>query len=200
MKQNSSPPLLFSLCIILSFIFSDVAIGSTPKQRKPALRCSKTTLQVMKALPKLAYPCQDKEEDSLKSPKRRQALQKQMQRFEQFTSPAWWAASVDELNVCAEFKKPYVVRGKEFYKAAIYGDSQTRLLITDDPCVKYSYGTLNVFVLQRIGNRITVTQVMDGYFSTADNAVSLEIADTGSERVLEINAGTGGLQPFIQHR
>jgi hypothetical protein len=198
MKQNSFKLLFSSLCIILfacSLAFTGTGMPVQHKKELP-LRCTKATLQLMKAIPKLNYSCADRDEDNLKNPERKQALRRQIKELEQFTSQAWWAANVTELNICAEFKKPYVLHDHEFYTAAIYGDSHTRLVITDDPCVKYSYGTLNVFVLQRTGNRVVVTQVLDSYFSRADNAISLQIADMGSQRILEINARTGGLQPY----
>jgi hypothetical protein len=199
MKQRSCKLPLCALCMVFLLLAGSFTKAGAPSQSKkePPLRCTRAALQALKTFPELRYTCAGRDEDSLKSPARKRALSRQMKQLEGFNSPAWWAAGVDELNVCAEFKKPHVLSSDEFYQMTLYGDSQTRLLITDDPCVKYSYGTLNVFVLQRAANRVVVTQVLNGYFSRADNAVSMKIADTGSQRILEINAGTGGLQPYV---
>jgi hypothetical protein len=198
MKQPSFKLTLGALCMVFLLLAGSFTKAGAPSQNKkePRLGCSKGGLQALRAFPELRYACAASDEDSLKSPARKRALSRQLAALERFNSSVWWAASVDELNVCSEFKKPYVLGSNEFYRMTLYGDSQTRLLITDDPCVKYSYGTLNVFVLQRAANRVVVTKILDGYFSRADNAVSMKIADTGSQRLLEINAGTGGLQPY----
>lgn len=169
---------------------------------KSTLRCTPAALRALKPLPKLEYPCDDRDDDSLKSPERKGGLRNQANLLEGFTSPAWWAADVEELNACAAFNQPQVMARDKYiaegYPLNIYGDAQTRLVITDDPCVKYSYGTLNAFVLQRTGDRVVVTQVLDAYFSRADNAVSMRIADRASQRTLEVSVGSGGLHPHTE--
>ncbi len=125
-----------------------------------------------------------------------------MKLLEQFTSPDWWAANTEELNVCAALNAPQVISREKYiaegYPVDIYGDAQTRLVITSDPCVKYSYGTLNAFVLHRTANRVVVTQVLDGYFSRADNAARMTIADRGGKRLLTVEVGSGGLHPYSE--
>jgi hypothetical protein len=192
------------LSILLFFSFSSFSTGS-PAQKgetQDTLRCTRAALRAMRALPELNYPCADDDEVSLKSPARKRGLKKQVVQFEQFTSPAWWAADVEALNLCAVFKKPRAITRDEFisrgYAIDIHGDAQTRLIVTTDPCVKYSYATLNVFVLQRAADKVVVTQILDGYFSRADNAVGMGIANLGSERILEIWADTGGLDPHSE--
>ena len=49
------------------------------------------------------------------------------------------------------------------------------------------------------GNRdsIVVTQVLNGYFSRADNSVGLAFAKLGPEDIIEISTGSGGLNPSL---
>jgi hypothetical protein len=46
-------------------------------------------------------------------------------------------------------------------------------------------------------DRIVVTQVLDGYFSRADNSVGLASAKLGAEDIIEISTGSGGLNPTL---
>lgn len=174
--------------------------SAAQNKKEPTVRCTKEALRVLKPFPALEYDCAENEDDSLKSPERKRGLRQQMKQLERFTSAEWWTANVEELNVCAAFKRPHVLTRSDYiahaYPITLEGDSQTRLVISDDPCVKRSYGTLNAFVLQRAGEKVVITQVLDSYFSRADNAVSLSIADRGAERILEINVGSGGLNPY----
>lgn len=158
----------------------------------------------MKPLPELSYPCDEEEEEKqLKSPVRRQALRQHRRFLEQFTSAAWWNAPVEELNVCEAFKRPHVLTQKERHEyldsnflTHLGGDSQTRLVATSDPCVAPNYNGTDAFILQRTGNKVVATQILDGYYSRADNGVGLSIADTGAERLLEIYTSSGGLTPY----
>ena len=40
------------------------------------------------------------------------------------------------------------------------------------------------------------TQVLDGFYSRADNPVHLAFADNGAEEIVEISTTTGGLNPY----
>ena len=42
-----------------------------------------------------------------------------------------------------------------------------------------------------------VTQVLDGYFSRADNSVSIAFAKLNAQEIVEISTGTGGLTPSL---
>jgi hypothetical protein len=180
-----------------------VSAEPSTQNRKATLRCTAVALRALKPLPKLEYECAERDEDNLKTPERKAALREQMKQLEGFTSTAWWAANVEELNVCAALNEPTTIsRDKyiaEAYPVTIFGDAQTRLVITDDPCIKYSYGTLNAFVLQRASDKVVVTQVLDAYFSRAYNAVSMKIVDRGAQRTLDVSAGSGGLHPHTDY-
>jgi len=55
----------------------------------------------------------------------------------------------------------------------------------------------NAFLLYRDGSKLSVTQVLDGYFSRADNSVNIAFAKLNAEEVIEISTGTGGLTPSL---
>ena len=59
------------------------------------------------------------------------------------------------------------------------------------------YGGSNAFLLYRIGGRVVVTQVLDGYSSRADNSVSLAFAALNGQEIIEIATGSGGLTPSL---
>src|SRR6185503_14214720 len=82
----------------------------------------------------------------------------------------------------------------------LYGSGSTRMVVVSDPCIKYSYGTLNAFILHRAAGRVHATQVLDAYFSRADNAASMRWVEHNGERLILIEVGTGGLNPETTYR
>jgi hypothetical protein len=44
---------------------------------------------------------------------------------------------------------------------------------------------------------VFVTEVLDGYFSRADNSVGLAFAKLNGEEVIEVSTGSGGLNPSL---
>jgi hypothetical protein len=44
---------------------------------------------------------------------------------------------------------------------------------------------------------VAVSQVLDGYFSRADNSVTLGFARFGGEEIIEVATGSGGLTPSL---
>lgn len=53
------------------------------------------------------------------------------------------------------------------------------------------------FLLYRDAGKIYVTQVLDGYFSRADNPVILNFGKLNNELVIEIATWSGGLNPTL---
>ncbi len=105
----------------------------------------------------------------------------------------------------------------------LFGNERMRLVLVADPCYQTQYGGSNAFLLYRVAggrdalapvvgtsnrtgvrdplatarDRIIVTQVLDGYFSRADNSVGLASAKLGAEDIIEISTGSGGLNPTL---
>ena len=79
----------------------------------------------------------------------------------------------------------------------LFGNDRVRLVLIPDPCYQTEYGGSNAFLLYRKGGRVFVTQVLDGYFSRADNSVGMAFAKHGSEEIIEVSTGSGGLTPTL---
>jgi hypothetical protein len=68
-------------------------------------------------------------------------------------------------------------------------------MLIPDPCYQTEYGGSNAFLLYRNGGRVFVTEVLDGYFSRADNSIGLAFAKLNGEEIIEVSTGSGGLNP-----
>jgi hypothetical protein len=66
-----------------------------------------------------------------------------------------------------------------------------------DPCYQTQYGGSNAFLLYRNRGRVSVIQVLDGYFSRADNPIAMALAKHGGEEIIEVATGSGGLTPSL---
>jgi len=62
------------------------------------------------------------------------------------------------------------------------------VLITD-PCYQTGFNGENAFVLHRRDGRVFATQVLDGYYSRADNSVGINFAQLKGQRVIEVTTG-----------
>jgi len=179
-------------------------------------------LAALKALPELSYPCdeqlQEWDEKILKLPARTAAIQNLMSELSSYSQPAWWAADVVDLGVCDFRKAPGLLSSEQHhdfftgeYLFWLFGNERMRLVLVADPCYQTQYGGSNAFLLYRGVNAnrsartaaartedaVVVTQVLDGYFSRADNSVNIAFAKLGEEDILEISTGSGGLNPTL---
>lgn len=184
------------------------ADSSPQPQRNRPLRCTKEALAALKPLPQFDYDCAERDEDNLKTPERQAALKDYLSELESaFNDEGWWAAPVDDLNVCSIIHEERAMTAAERHdiqgnndEINLYGDSLTRLVIVDDPCIKYSYSTLNAYLLQRANNRVYATQVVDAFYSRADNSVKRHVAAQNGERLMIIERGLvdGTMPPQVQ--
>ena len=159
-------------------------------------------------MPELSYPCDgqpnDWDEKILKLPARVAALKTLTSELSSFTNNAWWAASTLDLSVCDFTQEPGPLtdgQRRSFvdgeYLFSLFGNDRIRLMLIPDPCYQTEYGGANAFLLHRNGSHVNVTQVLDGYFSRADNSVNLEFAKLNAEEIIEVSTGTGGLNPSV---
>lgn len=72
----------------------------------------------------------------------------------------------------------------------LFGDNRTRMVTVIDPCIRYSYQTFNGFILEDFDNRVFVTQVLDAFYSRADNAIDMRIAYSNGQRLIVIQTDT----------
>lgn len=182
--------------------------NSSFAQRKPALVCKRPVLAALKPIPELSYPCDeqlnDYDEKILKLPARLAAIKTLMSGLSSFNDSIWWATDIVDLGVCDYTKKPGVLTRDQRhsflggdYLFWIFGNDHIRLALIPDPCYQTEYGGSNAFVLYRNASRITVSQVLDGYFSRADNSVNIAFAKLNAQEIVEVSTGSGGLNPSL---
>lgn len=195
-----------SLLLVIAFCFSETT-DSFAQRRSPFV-CKLTALNAVKPPPELIYECgdlpNDWDEKILEFPARREAIKILIPQLAAFTDAAWWTTTVADLNVCDFKQEPGPLTAeqrKSFadgeYAFWLFGNDRIRLVLLPDPCYQTQYGGSNVFLLYRNGGKVFVTQVLDGYFSRADNSVGLAFAKLKSEEIIEISTGTGGLNPSL---
>jgi hypothetical protein len=162
----------------------------------------------LKPKPELSYPCDeqanDYDEKTLKLPARLAAIKTLMSQLSSFSDPAWWATDIVDLGVCDYTQKPGPLTSdqrKNFlgddYLFWLFGNDHIRLVLIPDPCYQTEYGGSNAFVLYRNQSRVFVSQVLDGYFSRADNSVNIGLAKLNAQEIVEISTGSGGLTPSL---
>jgi len=179
------------LAVSLAALLPWRGVGSVvpPPAKEPLHRCTKTALAALKPAPKLDYECTDDEDDNSKSPERQAAMKDYLHELEAtFNDDGWWATSVDDLNACSIAKEVRPLTDSENHNFAfniyLYGDHTTRLFAVIDPCIKYSYGTLDAYVLERADGRVVATQVLDAFYTRYDASLFLEVAQLNGERLI----------------
>ena len=192
-------------CATVAIVLVLTVINFSFAQR---LACTRSAVAALKPRPELSYPCDDHlndyEEKILKLPARVAAIKTLTTQLSSFSDSTWWATDVVDLNVCDYTQKPGPLTSdqrKSFlqddYVFWLFGHDHIRLALIPDPCYQTEYGGSNAFVLYRNANRVTVTQVLDGYFSRADNSVNIAFAKLNAQEIVEISTGTGGLTPSL---
>ena len=184
------------------------AFGSTYAQRSKPLVCKKATLATLKPMPELSYQCDEQlnawDEKILKLPARVAAIKSLVSELSSFSEPAWWAADVVDLGVCdfagktgtlTRDQRRSFVDGE--YLFWLFGNDHIRIVLIPDPCYQTEYGGANGFLLYRNGGRVFVTQVLDGFFSRADNPVNVSFANFNGEEIIEVATWSGGLNPSL---
>jgi hypothetical protein len=175
---------------------------------KPALACKRPALAALKPMPELSYPCDeqlnDYDEKTLKLPARLAAIKTLISQLSAYSDSAWWTTDIVDLSVCDYTEKPGLLtpdQRQSFldgeYVFWLFGNDHIRLALIPDPCYQTEYGGSSAFVLYRNARRVVVTQVLDGYFSRADNSVSIAFAKLNAQEIVEISTGTGGLTPSL---
>lgn len=178
------------------------------RRSQPALVCKPAALAALKPIPELSYTCDeqlnDYDEKTLKLPARLAAIKSLMSQLSSFSDPAWWNTDIVDLGVCDYTKKAGRLTPDERhgflgddYLFWLFGNDQIRLALIPDPCYQTEYGGANAFVLYRNARRVYVSQVLDGYFSRADNSVNLRLAKLNGQEIVEISTGSGGLTPSL---
>ncbi|HEY0006973.1 MAG TPA: hypothetical protein VGB17_19490 [Pyrinomonadaceae bacterium] len=193
-----------ALLVLLSFS----AQGQQPAKNR-TLVCRREVLAALKPLPRLEYRCRpdapnDYDEKILKWPERLAAIGEYVKRLEGLTGREWWEQEVEDLNVCYFRGKAGALSIEEKekfetgdYQINLWGNHRIRLVVAPDPCFQTGYNGSNAFLLYRENGKARATQILDGYFSRAENSVWLDFASSGPEEIIEVSTSTGGLSPYI---
>ena len=198
---------MIRVCLSCSLLLT-LVIGSSFGQSRKAFVCKKSALVALRPMPALTYPCDgqpnDWDEAILKLPARRTAINALISQLSSFSDPVWWATDTTDLNVCDFTREAGPLtpdRRQSFldgeYLFWLFGNDRIRLVLIPDPCYQTEYGGANAFLLYRKGGRVFTTQVLNGYFSRADNSINIAFARLGKEEIIEISTGTGGLNPTL---
>lgn len=206
---------LVSCAAVISILTWPASSEIFAQRSKPPLVCKKPSLVALKPMPQLSYQCdeqlQDWDEKILKLPARVEAIRHLTTELGTFSDAAWWAADPVDLSVCDYAQKPGPLTSTQRhdflggeYLFWLFGNERMRLVLIPDPCYQTQYGGSNAFLLYRNGGTvprdrdpIVITQVLDGYFSRADNSVGLTFAKLAGEDIIEISTGSGGLNPTL---
>lgn len=200
-----NPLTAAALSGILLIAFSTQSFA---QRRKSTLVCTRGALAALRPIPELSYPCDgeanDWDEKILKLPARVAAIKTLTTQLSAFTDAAWWSTSTSDLSFCDFTQEPgplTLEQRKSFlqgeYLFWLFGNDRIRLMLIPDPCYQTEYGGANAFLLYRNGSHVSVTQVLDGYFSRAENSVNIAFAKLNAEEVIEVSTGTGGLNPSV---
>lgn len=180
-----------------------------PAQNQPFQVCSQTTFAAFRKLPELNYLCpqrfDESDEEILKVPERIAALNKLAGELESFTDAAWWQARVEDLNACemhgeagaldAE-EKASLTRGD--YPISLFGNQSLRLILVTDPCYQTGYNGSVAFLLYRYGGKVSVTRVLDGNYSRADNSVGFDFANVNGQQIIEVST-SNSMPPSVKN-
>jgi hypothetical protein len=176
-----------------------VVVQAAAQREESVSSCSQKTFAALKAVPKLDYECpeglHDYDEKILKVPKRLSAivdLEKEL--TVGFTNPAWWQASVDELNACVlhgsagELTDDEKQRWRDGdFSLNLFGNHITRLVLIADPCYQTGFAGANAFLLYRKDGNVFVTQVLNGHYSRVDNSVGIKFAKLNGRELIEVS-------------
>lgn len=196
--QKLLPFCLFLLGVMLSPMLAQDA----------PVTCKQSVLTALKPMPAFRYRCDPKleayDEKILKLPARIRAKDALVAQLETFTSPAWWRPDAVDLNACDFRRKPGVITGdalQQFktgdYRWWLFGDGDIRLVVLPDPCYQSDYNGSVAFVLYHKGPKVFASQVIDNFFSRADNPILMEVGREGSEEIVEVATWSGGLNPSV---
>ena len=172
--------------------------GNAVPQKKSVPVCTQATFAVYKPLPKLEYECPESlinfDDKILKLPERLAAIRSVVNDLESFADAAWWQVNVDDLNACELHGRAGALTDEEKdewrrgdYRISLFGNHEMRLVLLPDPCYQTGFNGSNAFLLYRRGDTVSVTQVLNGYYSRVDNSVGINFANLSGQRLIEVS-------------
>ena len=170
------------------------------------LVCKTQALRAIRPIPELKYECSEdlteSDDEVLTKPNRLKAIKFFTESLEKFDYPDWWKTSVEDLNLCYFRRKAGRLSKEEQrdYEGGNYyfklgGNNQYRFIIAPDPCYQTGFSGSNIFLLNRAGNRVFASEIIDGFSTRADFPLGFDYAVNGKETIIEIATTSGGLYP-----
>lgn len=183
---------------LLVVLLGLLSVPCPAQQLKQADVCSPATFAAFRRLPKLSYHCpqefDESDEQILKVPERIAALNKLAGELESLTNAAWWQARVGDLNACEIHGEIGALDAEEsasltrgVYPLSLFGSQSIRLIMVTDPCYQTGYNGSVALLLFRHRGRVSVTKVLDGYYSRVDNSVGFDFANLNGQQIIELS-------------
>jgi hypothetical protein len=177
------------------------------RQRVPL--CRAATFAAFKSLPELSYECpeglNDSDDKILTLPARLVALSETANELETFTDGRWWQADVDELTACEIHSKAGSLSAEEKekytsgdYRFGLFGNNSVRLVLLADPCYQTGYNGSVAFLLYRYGGKVSITKVIDGYYSRVDDSIGIDFANLNGQQIIEVST-SNNMPPSVRN-
>jgi len=195
LTRRVTPPVILLLV---------TCVNAFAQTQKPVPTCTQQTFAAFKPLPQLEYDCPENSNDSdariLKLPERLAGIRDTVKGLAAFTNAAWWQAEVDVLNACkihgsagelTDDEKERFSSGD--YSFDLFGNHQIRLAVIPDPCYQTGYNGSNAFLLYRKDGKVFVSQVLNGYYSRADNSVGIDFANLNGVQLIQLTTANSML-------
>jgi hypothetical protein len=203
MMTKSFSKQAFIIGFILLAIFS-VSYG----QKQRTVICSQAAFNALIDFPEFDYEQPDEnlneyDDRILNSSARRKARNEIIKKLQNFTDPQWWKTPVLSLNPCYLHGQPGKLSAEEAeeyksveYQPLLLGDANIRLILIEDPHYQTNYHGLNGYLLVRKGQKIYVTEALNGYYSRLGNSVWLKTYRKKSRQFISIKtANISGMRP-----
>jgi hypothetical protein len=199
-----------SNAIVILSLLALTFVPCLAQKQAPVSFCKPDVFRVLKPLPKLSYACpeglNDSDEKILKLPERSTAIKSLEVELALFTDEAWWQAKVDDLDACDLHGNAGELTNEEReklkdgdYTFRLFGNQQLRLVLVDDPCYQSGFSGSNAFLLYRTGDKVFVSEVLDGYYSRIDNSLGMDAAKLDGQTLIEISTANNMPPAFTNY-
>jgi hypothetical protein len=188
----------FRFCLLILFAASPSFVFA--QENTSVASCSEKVHSALKPLPQLVYDCpeglNDSDDSILKLPARFDGLKSVAAELQSFTNPAWWEATVSDLNFCDLHGTPGNLSAEEKdrmrsgdYQSRLFGDNRFRLVLVFDPCYQVGYNGSNLFLIYRPQQKVFVSQLMNGFYTRVENSIDMGVGRHGGEPIIEVRTG-----------
>lgn len=197
----------FRICLLI--LFAAPCMGFA-QENTSAPSCTEKVRAALKPLPQLVYDCpedlNDFDDSILKLPARLEGLKKVVAELQSFTNPAWWEATISDLNFCDLHGKTGNLSSAEKdklsagdYQHRLFGDDRFRLVLVFDPCYQVGYNGSNLFLIYRPQERVFVSQLMNGFYTRVENSINMVVGWHGGKPIIEVSTGNNMPPTFVNY-